>query len=129
MMTGVILVTHGDAGTAMLEAAQKVVGPLPLVSAVGVPLGEKVSDVQHRIEDAVVHMETQDVLFLVDLGGSTPANLCCKQCGGHGVVVSGLNMAMLLKLATSDRGQGARLLADDLVASAAKAIRVSEGHP
>ena len=69
-----------------------------------------------------------EVVFLVDLGGSTPANLCCRQCGGHSAVVSGLNMAMLFKLATADRAAGARHLADELAASGAKSIGVIEGE-
>ena len=128
MKTGVIVVTHGEAAAAMLHAAERVVGPLSDVRALGVEVGEPMPVTRDRIEQVVRALGVEEVLFVVDLGGSTPANLCCGSCAGHSVVLSGLNLPMLFKLATADRDHGARHLADELASTAHKSISVREGE-
>jgi PTS system mannose-specific IIB component len=127
MKTGVIVVTHGDAAAAMIEAAERVVGKMSDVRALGIEVGEATPAIQRRIEHEVTDLGVEEVLFLVDLGGSTPANLCCRSCAGRSVVLSGLNMPMLFKLATADRAQGARHLADELAQTGHKSIAVQDG--
>src|SRR4051794_15341130 len=114
MSTGVILVTHGQAGSAMLDAAQHILGGFKRVRAIGVELDEQAGAVKDKIEATVGQLGVDDVLFLVDLSGSTPFNVCCRSCGGQSVVVSGLNMPMLFKLSTCDPSWSARELADEL---------------
>lgn len=103
----VVLVSHGGAAEAMLEAAERVVGAMDGVAAVTVGQGEVPAAVEKRLEEAVARLGGGDrgVLFLVDLGGSTPFNLCCRSCGGHNAVVTGMNLPMLFKLATVDRAR------------------------
>lgn len=128
MKTGVVLVTHGDAGAAMIAAAEEKVGHLGGVAAIGVHLGETAAHVQARLESTVDGMQVDEVVFLVDLGGSTPFNVCCRACRHHSVVVSGVNLPMLFKLSTADRDAGARSLAEELVATGTKSIGIREGH-
>jgi mannose/fructose-specific phosphotransferase system component IIA len=123
--TSVILVSHGGAGAAMLEAAERVVGAIDKVAAVAVVQGEPPADVEKRIEAAVAKVGSDGgVVFLVDLGGSTPFNLCCRACGGTSAVVTGMNMPMLFKLSTADRARGPRSLADELASTGTKSIQV-----
>jgi mannose/fructose-specific phosphotransferase system component IIA len=130
MAIGIILVTHGEAGAAMLRAAEQKTGPISGVRAVAVAPAETPLSVAERIEAAVAELGADEVLFLVDLGGSTPFNLCCRACRGNSVVVSGMNLPMLFKLATASRGGGIRQLADELAATGAKSITVrGDGAP
>src|SRR5258706_8771812 len=126
MKTGVIVVTHGEAATWMVDAAERMVGKLD-VRTVAVALGEARSDIEARLEAAVDALGSTDVLFLVDLEGSTPFNLCCRRCGGSAVVLSGMNLPMLFKLATADRAHGAAALAEELRATGVKAIPIRGG--
>jgi D-glucosaminate-specific PTS system IIA component len=119
-----VLVTHGAAGAAMLAAAEKVVGALPGVVAVSVAPLESKASVEQKIEAAVGEVGGGEVLFLVDLSGSTPFNLACRACGG--AAVSGMNLPMLFKLATADRTVGARALAEELAQTGKKSIQVRE---
>jgi PTS system mannose-specific IIB component len=121
--TGVVVVTHGNAGLDMVEAAERLVGTLD-VRTVAVRIGEPRGDTEQRLESAVEKLDTDEVLFLVDLEGSTPFNLCCRRCGGRGVVLSGMNLPMLFKLATADRMHGAAALAEELRATALKSIHI-----
>ncbi|HZS35193.1 MAG TPA: PTS fructose transporter subunit IIA [Polyangia bacterium] len=129
MKTGVIIVTHGAAAESMVDAAERMVGGLD-VKTVSVQFGEPRLETEQHLEAAVEALGTTDVLFLVDLEGSTPFNLCCRRCGGSAVVLSGMNLPMLFKLATADRLHGAGALAEELAATAIKSIHIRRsGEP
>lgn len=125
--TAVVIVTHGQAGADMVDAAQKFLHmELPQVATVGVAPEDDLGIVDRKISQAVEGLgfnTCDDVLFLVDLVGSTPAKLCCRKCDGRGGhVVTGLNMPMLLKLATADRSVAPEELGNMLVATGTKSI-------
>jgi mannose/fructose-specific phosphotransferase system component IIA len=122
-MTGVVIITHGNAASCMVEAAERVVGTLD-VRTITVPIGELRAVTEKHIESVVGELHTEEVLFLTDLEGSTPYNLCCMKCGGKSVVLSGMNLPMLFKLATANRGTGALLLAEELRATGLKSIHI-----
>jgi mannose/fructose-specific phosphotransferase system component IIA len=124
--TGVVVVTHGDAALDMVDAAERMVGKLD-VATVAVKIGEPRGETERRLETAVDELNANDVLFLVDLEGSTPFNLCCRKCGGTSVVLSGMNLPMLFKLATADREHGAVVLAEELKATGLKSIHIRTG--
>jgi mannose/fructose-specific phosphotransferase system component IIA len=121
-----VVVTHGEAAVDMVDAAERMVGKLD-VSTVSVRIGEPRVETENRLEEAVERLHTIDVLFLVDLEGSTPFNVCCRKCGGASVVLSGMNLPMLFKLATADREHGAVALAEELKATGLKSIHIRLG--
>ncbi len=125
-VTAVVLVTHGKAGADMIDAAEAFLRmSIPLLTAVGVDPGDDREMIDSKIDVAVLTLNPivcDDVLFLVDLVGSTPARLCCGKCGEEGHVVTGVNMPMLVKLATADRTRGAAALGNDLVVTGTKSI-------
>jgi mannose/fructose-specific phosphotransferase system component IIA len=122
-MTGVVVITHGRAAEDMVEAAERVVGKLD-VRTITVRVGEPRAETEEHIETAVGALKAEEVLFLTDLEGSTPYNLCCRSCGGRSVVLSGMNLPMLFKLATADRAHGALVLAEQLRATGLKSIHI-----
>ena len=126
-LTRVVVITHGNAATCMVEAAERVVGSLN-VNTISVRIGEPRSETESHIEEAVDKLDSDEVLFLTDLEGSTPYNLCCRKCGGSSVVLSGMNLPMLFKLATADRQHGALTLAEELRATGLKSIHIRTGH-
>jgi mannose/fructose-specific phosphotransferase system component IIA len=121
--TGVVIVTHGNAAANMVEAAERVVGKLDVLT-IAVNIGESRAVTESHIEAAVDELHADEVLFLTDLEGSTPYNLCCKRCGGRSVVLSGMNLPMMFKLATADRAHGALPLAEELRATGLKSIHI-----
>jgi PTS system mannose-specific IIA component len=125
MSTGVVIVTHGESAQSMVDAAERMVGKLD-VRTVSVVFGEARAAIEARIESVVEALGTSDILFLVDLEGSTPFNLCCRRCNGRAVVLSGMNLPMLFKLATADRLHGAVALAEELRATAIKSIHIRQ---
>src|SRR5262249_37271039 len=103
---------------------ERVVGKLN-VCTIAVRIGEPRAETEAHIETVVRDLDSDELLFLTDLEGSTPYNLCCKRCGGRSVVLSGMNLPMLFKLATADRQHGALVLAEELRATGLKSIHIS----
>jgi PTS system mannose-specific IIA component len=107
-MIGVVLAAHGDVAAALLKAAEAIVGPLEAVEAIRLQAGEdpdfmrgEVVDAVHRVDDGA------GVLILCDMFGGTPSNVCLSaECGTPVEVVTGVNLPMVLKLATA-RAAGA----------------------
>jgi mannose/fructose-specific phosphotransferase system component IIA len=117
--TTVLVVTHGDYGHPLVATAEALVGPLD-VNVLQVCPGTGREALQRRIEQYVREREPAgETLLLVDLCGSTPANICLSLVTQNETceMVSGLNLAMLVKLSTCDRRIGARGLARELLGS------------
>lgn len=103
---GVVVVTHGGAGRCLLEAATTIVGRLESTMAVGVVMEEPFDEVIHRIGQACTDVDHGGgVVILVDIHGSSPFQACLAMLDGTRAVeiVCGVNLPMLLKLATVDR--------------------------
>jgi len=104
---GVALVAHGDTASRILEAARGIV-PRPnpgLDEAVALDAGSGVSpSFRSAICDALERLDRgRGVVVLVDLLGSSPCQCAQRQPVEHDfAVLSGLNLAMLLKLANLD---------------------------
>ncbi len=120
--TPVILITHGDAGRAMVAAVEQFVGPVDVIVAeIEVTSGK--STMTTAIEGISDRLTGQPALFLVDLDGSTP----CRLCQEHGVVVTGVNLPMLMKLATCDRTLSPAELARQLAQTGQRSILMRSG--
>jgi PTS system mannose-specific IIA component len=117
---GIVVVTHGGAADCFLDIVGKILGPLPASIGVSVSMQESFDDTLQRIAQACDQVdEGLGVVLLVDLHGSSPYQACMAILDGtrDDEVVSGVNLAMLLKMWTVDRHtQSARdiaLLAQD----------------
>jgi PTS system mannose-specific IIA component len=103
---GVVVVTHGGAGRCLLEAAGTIVGPLDAAEAVSVAMEDSFEEVIRHVEQACTDVDHgAGVVILVDIHGSSPFQACLAMLDGTRTVeiVCGVNLPMLLKLATVDR--------------------------
>jgi PTS system mannose-specific IIA component len=109
-VVGLVIVTHASCGECMLEAAAGIVGPVPDAVAVSVGMDDQFGDIVRRIARACDDVEQgAGVLILVDVHGSSPFQACLAMVDGTRPIeiVCGLNLPMLIKLATVNR-RGAR---------------------
>jgi mannose PTS system EIIA component len=103
---GVVVVTHGGAGHCLVEAAATIVGTLDATEAVSVAMEDPFELVIRHIEQACTDVDHgAGVVILVDIHGSSPFQACLAMLDGTRAVeiVCGVNLPMLLKLATVDR--------------------------
>jgi PTS system mannose-specific IIA component len=99
--TGVVVVTHGQLATELLNAAEIIVGDLPGFQAVSIGWHDDVAVAHAAIAGAIAKVDAGvGVLVLTDMFGGTPSNLGLSFLeAGRVVVVTGVNLAMLINLA------------------------------
>ena len=101
-MIGVVLVTHGNVGESLLDAAAWIAGE-PLESVVNVAMNSEHSpdDQAGQIAQAVRSFG-EGAVILTDLFGGTPQNLALTLLDdGRVDVVSGVNLPMLLGISAA----------------------------
>jgi len=138
MKVGVVVVTHGQLAAELLNAAEMIVGDLPHFTAVSIGWHDDVNLAREEIARAIERVREKvstperpgGVLVLADMFGGTPANLGVTFLETDKVeVITGLNLAMLMKLARPlketdlltlsreirDQGRNAIWVASDLI--------------
>jgi mannose PTS system EIIA component len=100
-MIGVVVVTHGQLATELLNAAETIVGDLPRFTAVSIGWHDDTQDAREEIAQAIGRVKQgQGVLILTDMFGGTPSNLAMTFLGQQDVeVITGVNLPMLIKAA------------------------------
>lgn len=114
MGVGVVLVTHYGLGEEFLQALRLIIPDGPVFSSVGVDPSQSVDEIRGAISDALREAEKgEGVLVLTDMFGGTPSNMSLSFLEEHHVeVVTGLNLPMLIKLATLAEPRPLEELAD-----------------
>jgi PTS system mannose-specific IIA component len=124
---GVVVITHGQLATELLNAAEMIVGDLPRFAAVSIGWHDDVTVAQEAIAKAIERVDSgAGVLLLTDMFGGTPSNLGLAFLeAGRVEVVTGVNLAMLIKLAKIPASADVLTLARTLCEDGKAAIRVA----
>ena len=110
-MVGLVVATHGKLAEELLRTAEGIVGRLEQCEAVTVVSSSSMEEARARLADAIHRVDAGDgVLVLTDMFGGTPANLALTFLDEKVEVVTGVNLPMILKLATA-RADGLALRA------------------
>ena len=128
---GVVVVTHGQLATELVNAAEMIVGDLPQFTAVSIGWHDDVELARQAIAGAIERVRGDvGTLILTDMFGGTPANLGVTFLEeGKVEVITGVNLPMLIKLAREpgsadltvvaremrDHGRSAMWVASDLL--------------
>jgi mannose PTS system EIIA component len=98
---GVVVVTHGQLATELVNAAEMIVGDLPRFTAVSIGWHDDVNDAREDIAHAIERVQGDEgVLLLTDMFGGTPSNLGMTFLQTDRLeVITGVNLPMLIKLA------------------------------
>jgi len=115
-MIGLVLVTHGHLADEFIAAVEHVVGPQTAIQSVCIGADDDMDQRRQDIVDAVAEVDTGNgVIVLTDMFGGTPSNLAISIMDQANIeVIAGINLPMLIKLATVREG-------DDLQKSVVKA--------
>jgi PTS system mannose-specific IIA component len=122
-MIGLVLVTHGRLAVEFIAALEHVVGPQSNIAAVCIGPDDDMEERRKEIIDSVKASDQGDgVVLLTDMFGGTPSNLAISVLDqGRVEVIAGLNLPMLIKLA-SVRGK------DSLKSSVAQAQKAGRKY-
>jgi len=124
---GVVVVTHGQLATELVNAAEMIVGDLPHVTAVSIGWHDDVNDAREDIAKAIERVRGDDgVLLLTDMFGGTPSNLGMTFLAKDRLeVITGVNLPMLIKLAGSRQSTDLMAVAKEMQEHGRNAIWVA----
>jgi len=117
-MVGIVVAAHGKMAEALVAAAEQIVGKLEQLKVVNLLPHEGMECGRGKIVDAITEVDDgSGVVVLADIFGGTPSNCCLSLLNaGKLEVVTGVNLPMLLRLASSRReGHNAKQVAENLV--------------
>ena len=102
MKIGVVIVTHYQIGAEFLHALRLIVPNAPDFLSVSIDPKQSVDEMRRLIQQALKRADSgAGVLVLTDMFGGTPSNMSLSFVEETGVeFVTGLNLPMLIKLAT-----------------------------
>ncbi len=129
---GVVLVGHGRTASALLDAARGILGEGALPGAIAVDAGVgETAELKARLGAALAAADRgAGVLLVADVYGASPCSCGIREAAGPLVVLSGLSLGVLLKLAVLDREeQGPEAIASACVESARRALAVHVPPP
>lgn len=135
MKVGVVVVTHGQLATELVNSAEMIVGDLPSFAAVSIGWHDDVEHAKDEIGRAIARVRGSmgekpeegppGVLVLTDMFGGTPANLAVTFVSEHVEVITGVNLPMLIKLARPQRQTELLTLAREMREDGRNAIWVA----
>jgi len=101
-MIGMVLVTHGCLATEFRAALEHVVGPQKQLVSISIGPEDDMERRRAEIIEAIKEADSGDgVVVLTDMFGGTPSNLAISVMNGGKVeVLAGVNLPMLIKLAS-----------------------------
>ena len=102
MSIGVVIVTHYQLGQVFLQALRLIVPDAPEFQAVAIEPDQSTDVMREAIDAALTRADQgHGVLVLTDMFGGTPSNISLSFLDDRRVeVVTGVNLPMLIKLAT-----------------------------
>ena len=106
-MIGILVVTHGSIGEALLTSASQILGDMPKqVATLSVWRQDDPDDLVLRARELLDGLDAGDgVLVLTDIFGATPGNVVSRLLqDGRIEGVSGVSLPMLLRVLTGRSG-------------------------
>jgi len=124
---GVVVISHGQFATELLNAAEMIVGDLPGFTAVSIGWHDDVTIARDAIAAAIEKVDRgRGVLLLTDMFGGTPTNLGLSfLAAGRLEVVTGANLPMLIKLAKITEAGDLASVSQQICEHGRAAIRVA----
>jgi PTS system mannose-specific IIA component len=106
-MIGGVIVTHGQLANELVSAAEMIVGEIHHITAVSIGWHDDVDVAREEVERAIQRVDVgSGVLLLTDMFGGTPTNIAATFLGQASVeIVTGVNLPMVIKLATQDKDE------------------------
>ena len=132
MRLAVLVVTHGQLATELVNSAEMIVGDLPHFAAVSIGWHDDVGHAREEIGRAIERLagtgtdgRRTPVLVLADMFGGTPANLAVTFVSSDVEVITGVNLPMLIKLARPHSGENLLTIAREMREDGRNAIWVA----
>lgn len=100
MSIGLLILTHGNIGQTIYDAAAHVIGSSPVrTKTISLHANDDRDVIENEVSETIIELDTgQGVLILTDMYGATPSNVACMNIGQKVEIVAGLNLPMLIRV-------------------------------
>lgn len=115
-MIGIVIVTHCNLGQELLRSAEFIVGRLNQAQAVSLNPEDQDEALRGKINEAIEKVNAgEGVILLTDMFGGTPSNISLSfLADGKVEVVTGVNLPMLIGLASKREGKSLNQVAREI---------------
>ncbi|ERK57649.1 putative PTS system mannose-specific EIIAB component [Gemella bergeri ATCC 700627] len=99
-MVGIIIASHGEFAAGIKQSGTMIFGEQEKVETVVFMPNEGPEDLQRKLQEAIKKVDSEEILFLVDLWGGSPfnqANKLFEEAPEKRAIVAGLNLPMLIE--------------------------------
>ncbi|AXG37275.1 PTS mannose transporter subunit IID [Enterococcus gilvus] len=101
-MTGILIVTHGEMATGIMDSLSLIMGEQEQYQTLGLKHGDDIVEFSEKIQAGICGLDKGDgVLVLVDLFSASPYNqaaLCFNKLKDHRYrLISGVNLPMIIE--------------------------------
>ncbi len=95
-----LIITHGNLGKELIEIAQTILEQKIDVEYISLDWGEDGSKMINKIEHYLKKNEGHQIIIFTDMFGGSPTNLCYRFNKKNIEIITGINLAGLLKFLT-----------------------------
>ena len=115
-MIGIIVVGHCKFSEELVRTAEFITGKIKGVQAVSLDPNAKVDLLRREVASAIAQVDSgEGILILADMFGGTPSNISLSFLEeGKVEVVTGVNLPMLIHIATRQSGTPLNQLAEEV---------------
>ena len=99
-MVGIIIASHGEFAAGIKQSGSMIFGEQEKVESVVFMPSEGPDDLQRKLQEAIQKVDSEEILFLVDLWGGSPfnqANKLFEEAPEKRAIVAGLSLPMLIE--------------------------------
>ncbi len=123
-MIKILVITHGQLGTEIIQTAETIVGKQEDVLTLTLSPEESLASLCQRTEELLKAQATPEgILIMTDMLGGTPCNACLPFCTVYTVeIVSGVNLYMLLSAFINRRQMSLEELVRKVLHDGAKSV-------
>ncbi len=126
-MIGGIIVSHGKLAEELLNALNIILGEVVNMDAVSIGWYDDVEESKKRINKVLKRVEQKNgVVIFTDMFGGTPSNLSLSFLkDDHVEIITGVNLPMLIKFVSLQRGHNLKEVAKKVVEQGKKNIHLA----
>ena len=126
-MIGILLLTHGPLGHALVETLESIMGPQEHVMCIAFRPNDDAEVKRKELYKAIDELNTgRGVVILTDMFGGTPSNLAMSALGVKPIeVIAGVNLPMFIKFVENRKNTALREAAQKAFDAGRKYIQIA----
>lgn len=117
MKPSLILMSHGNLASALIESAKMILGDLSDYDIVSMQVDDTFNDVEEKLISILNKHKDKNILIMTDIYGGTPFNIASKfyRKNDNICLISGVNLDMVIEYFSSDMHDNTKKLIDELI--------------